>query len=130
MKKKITIAALIGILSIAANAAEQTTAIIDLPAQEIHYGAIPALIDQSVPEMPNSISGVDGHVLLQFNISEAGRVSDIQVIRSSNDKLAKYSKAMVRRWAFENPGGHVTALQPIIFEADNEFPTLLAANSL
>ena len=128
MKKFVTFAALLSIASFSLFAADTSEEIVDLPAHQMHYGSIPALVDQTVPAMPNSISGIDGYVLLQFDISENGRVSDIMVVKATNDKLAKYSQAMVRRWTFDNPGARVTAHQPIIFETEKDFPTLLAIN--
>ena len=128
MKKFITFAALLSIASLSLVGAQSTDDIVELPAHQLKYNSIPSLVDQVVPEMPNSISGIEGYVLLQFDISESGRVSDIQVVKASHEKLAKYSQAMVRRWKFENPGQRVTAHQPIVFETENDFPTLLAIN--
>lgn len=128
MKTLTIFAALLAAVSFSLSAAEKEEKIIELPAHQLYYNGIPNIVDQVVPEMPNSISGLEGYVVLQFDISEKGRVSDIQVVKASHDKLAKYSQAMVRRWKFDNPGERVTAQQPIVFESEKDFPTLLAIN--
>ena len=102
--------------------------IVDLPAQTLHYGALPTALNQVIPVMPASVCGIDGTVLLKFDISENGRVSNIEVVNSTDEKLAKFSKAMVRRWEFSNTGSTVSVQQPVVFDGENEFPTLLALN--
>jgi len=128
MNKFSIVSAFLAISVSAAIAAETKDGIVTLPAQVLHYGSFPVAIEQTVPEMPASIANLNGKVYLQFEISESGRVSNIQVLNTTDDKLSKYSMAMVRRWEFSNPGEKVTAHQAIVFDADNNFPTLLALN--
>lgn len=109
-----------------ANAAP-SDAIQDLPAQVIQYGAMPAPVEQSIPVLPTSIAASDGYVLMRFEILESGRIANIEVLEASDAQMAKFSRAMVRRWSYDNPGESVVALQPIVFEAGSQRPLLLAS---
>jgi hypothetical protein len=126
MKKLITLlSAFAGMIAPIAFAEER---LIELPPQIIHYGTLaPVPVSQAVPDMPSSIQGIDGFVLLQFDISEKGRVSNIVVVEQTDKRMAKYSLGMVRKWRYENRDTGITALQPIIFEGTKKSPTLLAS---
>lgn len=99
----------------------------DLPPQTIEYGSMPSAVEQAIPAMPASVASSDGYVLMRFDILESGRVSNIEVVEASDEHFAKFSRAMVRRWSFDNPGEAVTAIQPIVFEAGSHRPLMLAA---
>lgn len=109
-----------------ANAAPSDT-IQDLPAQVIQYGSLPAPEVQPIPALPSSIADSDGYVLMRFEILASGRLANIEVLEASDPQMAKFSRAMVRRWSYDNPGESVVALQPIVFEAGSHRPLLLAS---
>ena len=107
--------------------AENDSKIIDLEPAIIRLAdQTPTIEIKYVPELPASLMKEDGHVVLKFIVNKSGRVSNIEVVDRSCDKLAKYSRGMVRRWEFKSLPHAVTAIQPIYFEVDKKTPTLLA----
>ena len=107
-------------------ATDSNEQVFTLPTQMVRYGTFPTALEQPVTELPQSISGKDGYVMLQFEIAESGRLSNITILETSDEQLAKFSRVMVRRWVYANPGQSMTAIQPIVFEAGSLNPVLLA----
>jgi len=57
------------------------------------------------PEVPANYVrwGIPGHVVVTFQINEAGRTTNIRVVETDDMTYARIVKEAVRRWRFEKP---------------------------
>ena len=122
------LASLLAAALLASAAESQDERIIDLDPEVVRMmEATPVAIVQPVPALPDSIAKIDGYVLLRFDISENGRLSNVEVVEATHKKLAKFSLGMVREWIYSDLEQPLTAIQPILFEAEKGKPTLYAS---
>lgn len=76
---------------------------------------------------------VEGEVVLAFTISEKGDVSNVQVVRSTDQKLDYAAIDAVRQWKFapatkDGVPVSVRAVQPVAFQIAELHPQMVASN--
>jgi protein TonB len=77
---------------------------------------------------------VEGEVVLAFTISEKGDVSNVQVVRSTDQKLDYAAIDAVRQWKFapatkDGVPVSVRAVQPVAFQIAELHPQMVASNA-
>ncbi len=92
-------------------------------------GNAPIAVVQRVPEIPDSIVGKSGEVILEYRINKSGKVQNIKVLTSTDRALTRFSKNMVKKWRYESRMSNAIARQPIIFVVKSRsLPTQVATN--
>ena len=68
-------------------------------AKEVEVMPVP--VNQSQPEIPNSLKGVAGKVYIGFIVDEAGNVVAPRVLKTENESLNKVAMDCVAKWQFK-----------------------------
>jgi TonB family protein len=79
-----------------------------LPTTDIIFGPSeldknPEPITPKTPDLPSSLTLVEGRVVLQMTIGRDGTPTDIKIVRASNPEIGKIYMAAVAKWKFK-PG--------------------------
>jgi TonB family protein len=64
---------------------------------------LPQAISQKAPSLPDSLTLVDGRVVIQMTINRDGTPTDIKIVRTSNPEIGKIYLAAAAKWKFK-PG--------------------------
>ncbi len=79
-----------------------------LPLTDIIYGPgdldkTPEPINPKTPDLPASLTLVEGRVVIQMTINRDGTTTDLKLVRASNAEIGKLYMAAVAKWKFK-PG--------------------------
>lgn len=79
-----------------------------LPLTDIVFGSseleqIPSPINPKTPDLPSSLTLVEGKVVIQMTIGRDGTPTDLKIVRASNPEIGKIYLAALAKWKFK-PG--------------------------
>ncbi len=79
-----------------------------LPLTDIVFGPteldqMPSPINPKTPDLPSSLTLVEGKVVIQMTIGRDGTPTDLKIVRASNPEIGKIYLAALAKWKFK-PG--------------------------